>query len=319
MVEAWVPDSEVVGYEQLSIPLPDEPTYALEPEHSLVATLVRRNPPTGRRAVLYIHGWNDYFFQAHLGDAMAQDGYDFYALDLRRYGRSLRPRQLAGYIAKLDDYFVEIDAAVEALREGGHDDLVLMGHSTGGLVGALFAHARPGTFSALILNSPWLELQANPLLRPATQPVFSAAGAVAPTTTLAMADNGFYLRTISAEADGEWEYNRNLKGDPAFLVRFGWMAAILQGHSRVAAGLDIDCPVLVATSRRTDFRRTWDEALAHADTVLDVERIAERVARLGNLVVLVRIEGALHDVVLSAPEVRAEVFHQFATFLKAYA
>ena len=315
----WLPDSELVGYEQLTIGLPDEPTYALEPEHSLVATLVRRNQPVSTRAVVYIHGWNDYFFQEHLAEEMASLGYDFYALDLRRYGRSLRPKQLAGFIGNLDDYFVELDQTMALLRDTGHDDIVLMGHSTGGLVAVLYADQRPQALSALILNSPWLELQANPLLRPTTQPMFSAAGALARTAAVPMADNGHYARSISSDEDGEWTYNRNLKGDPAFLVRFGWMSAILQGHSRVAAGLEIDCPVLVAISSRTDFRRSWDEALMSADTVLDVDRIAERAVGLGGLVVLARIKDGLHDLVLSRPEVRARVFFEYARFLGAYA
>ncbi|NHB84178.1 alpha/beta hydrolase [Tessaracoccus sp. HDW20] len=281
--------------------------------------MIRRGQPTRARAVLYLHGWSDYFFQAHLGDEMDGLGYDFYAVDLRRYGRSLRSRQLAGYVAKLDDYFVELDAALEVLRDEGHDDIVLMGHSTGGLLACLYANERPGAFSALILNSPWLELQANPMLRSTTQPMFSAVGAVAPTTALPRADGTIYHRSISADADGEWVFNHNLKGDPAFLVRVGWLSAILQGHARVASGLDIDCPILLAVSKRTDFRRSWDESLLKADTVLDVERIAERVTRLGDLVVLTRIHDGLHDLVLSAPEVRTRVFLEYGRFLSVYA
>lgn len=318
-VPDWAPDSELDGYEQFTIELPEEPTYALEPEHSLVATLVRRASPGRSRAVFYVHGWSDYFFQSHLGDEMDALGYDFYAIDLRRYGRSLRPKQLAGYVSKLDDYFVELDAAIEAIRVDGHDEIVLMAHSTGGLIGALYANERPETFAAVILNSPWLELQANPMLRPTAQPMFTAAGAVAPTTVVPMADNGFYRRSISAAEDGEWDYNHNLKGDPAFHVRIGWLSAILQGHGRVAAGLHIDCPVLVATSVRTNFHRSWEDEMLSADTVLDVDRIAERASRLGNLVVLARIEDGLHDLVLSRPEVRASVFDQYRRFLDAYA
>ena len=52
----WLPDTELPGYELLPIPLPDEPTYALEPDGSLVATVVRRSHPVSRRAVLYVHG-----------------------------------------------------------------------------------------------------------------------------------------------------------------------------------------------------------------------------------------------------------------------
>ena len=64
----WSPDTELDGYEQLIFPLPGEPTYALEPENSLVATLVRRDGPRSRSALLYVLGWNDYFFQTHLAD-----------------------------------------------------------------------------------------------------------------------------------------------------------------------------------------------------------------------------------------------------------
>ncbi|MHA6512518.1 alpha/beta hydrolase [Tessaracoccus sp. Z1128] len=313
-----MPDGELPGYEQLVIPLPDEPTYALEPAGTLVATLVRRNEPTGGRAVLYVHGWNDYFFQAHLADEMAAQGYDFYAVDLRRYGRSLRSRQLAGYVANLTDYFRELDEALSVLVDEGHDRIVLMGHSTGGLVAALWAHERPGAFAALILNAPWLELQANSLLRPATQPVLSAARAVVATTVLPQVDSGFYRRCISRSEEGEWEYNLNLKGDKAFLIRVGWMAAILDGHARVAAGLAIDCPVLVAVSGRSDFRRAWDEGFKVADIVLDVERIAARAPQLGHLVVIARFPDALHDLVLSREDVRGRVFAEYARFLRCY-
>ena len=50
-----------------------------------VATLVHR-PAEGaaRGAVLYLHGFVDYFFQTHLAEFVTARGMDFYALDLRR-------------------------------------------------------------------------------------------------------------------------------------------------------------------------------------------------------------------------------------------
>ena len=65
-------------------------------EGEVVASLVRRQPsPAGARAVLYIHGYNDYFFQRHVADFYARQGISFYALDLRKHGRSLRSYQTA--------------------------------------------------------------------------------------------------------------------------------------------------------------------------------------------------------------------------------
>ena len=152
-----------------------------------------------------------------------------------------------------------------------------------------------------------------------TQPMFSAARAVVATTALPQMDTGFYRRTISKAEEGEWAYNANLKGDPAFLIRVGWMAAILEGHARVAAGLAIDCPVLVAISGRSDFRRVWAEEFRLADIVLDVDRIAARAPRLGPLVVIARFPDAVHDLVLSGIDVRAKVFAEYSRFLRCYA
>ena len=46
--------------------------------------------------------------------------------------------------------------------------------------------------------------------------------------------------------------------------------------------------------------------------------IAERAHCLGDLVVLVRIPDALHDLALSAPEVRARAFAEYSRFLRCY-
>jgi len=94
-----------------------------------VGTLLRKVPTGSSRAVLYLHGWNDYFFQTHLADYVAELGFDFYALDLRRYGRSLRNGHLRGFIADLDEYTAELDAASDVIG-AEHSSLVLMGHST---------------------------------------------------------------------------------------------------------------------------------------------------------------------------------------------
>ena len=75
-------------------------TVVLKPDYDgpVSATLIRRPPHRERDcAVLYLHGYVDYFFQAHLADyyqhtlagGQSGKGCDFFALDLRKYGRSL--------------------------------------------------------------------------------------------------------------------------------------------------------------------------------------------------------------------------------------
>ena len=59
------------NYQQQTFVMPDD--Y----EGKTVCTLVRKaQPQAGRKAILYIHGYNDYFFQAQLGDSVIAHGYN---------------------------------------------------------------------------------------------------------------------------------------------------------------------------------------------------------------------------------------------------
>ncbi len=111
---AWAPDVLGDEFEQLTLPL------GSDDEGEVVATLVRALPrrsawqralrwalgPGDAREladtdVLYVHGWSDYFFQKRLARFWTGRGARFFALDLRKYGRSLRPGQTPGYISDL--------------------------------------------------------------------------------------------------------------------------------------------------------------------------------------------------------------------------
>lgn len=314
----WKPDL-LVGFEQcpLNLNVSDDLVTG-DPPEGPSAVLVR---PVARarsdRAVLYVHGWNDYFFQRHVADYWTAQGYDFCALDLRRYGRSWVEGQMRGFTTRLSEYFEELDIALAVLRES-HRHVMLMAHSTGGLVAALYAHEHPESIDALVLNSPWLELQGGPLAR-ALGPVIKTLGSQRPTAVLPLPDADYYKKSLHASEHGEWDYDLALKSAPLAPIRVGWLRAVLQGHDRVAQGLAIDCPILVLCSARSDFSRKWSEELKSADIVLDVQQIAKRATNLGPVVTVVRIPGAVHDVTLSVKPVRLRTFAEIARWLRAYA
>jgi alpha-beta hydrolase superfamily lysophospholipase len=317
-VTTWHPDF-LEGYEVCDLPLPGVEPASGEPEDvELVATLVRRMPANrSRHAALYVHGWNDYFFQTHLADHLADLGFDFYAVDLRRYGRSLRRGHLRGFITDLDDYALEFDAAADLIAQD-HDQLMLIGHSTGGLITALWASQHSDRISGLVLNSPWLDLQGAAIVRTLGTPVIDALGSRSPTSVLRLPDLGFSARAVHTSLGGEWDYDLDLKMTPGPPIRVGWLRAILLGHQRVAAGLDIRVPVLVLASAATDFSRRWHEGLRTVDFVLDVDQIVARAVRLGPHVTVVRIAEGMHDLVLSAAHVRKVVLDEIGRFADGY-
>ena len=107
-MEPWQPDRYLAGFEALELRFPDD--Y----DGAVMATLVRL--PAGeapRGAVLYVHGFADYFFQRHMAERFAAEGYAFYALDLRKHGRSLLPHQHACFCKDIAEYFADISRAID--------------------------------------------------------------------------------------------------------------------------------------------------------------------------------------------------------------
>ncbi|WP_295839832.1 alpha/beta hydrolase [uncultured Microbacterium sp.] len=315
----WHPDILGDGFEQQTLPLGDDA------EGEVVATVVRARPHPGARLfgelrdtdVLYVHGWSDYFFQTRLARFFTDRGARFHALDLRKYGRSLRPGQSPGYVASLDVYDADIQAALDAMgtkREGRR--LLLLGHSTGGLTLTLWAARHPGVADGLVLNSPWLELQLGPLGRQALAPLVNARARIDPLGTHPVVDLGFYTRaqrdvgTLPESPEG-WRPSQGFSTHP------GWLAAIIAGHARVAAGVDVGCPALVLLSARSTVTPHWSDAMRASDSVLVVDDIARAATRIARTVTIARIDGALHDVFLSAPPARHAAYAALEDGLRA--
>lgn len=318
-MSCWEPDVLGPGYEACTLPLADDD------EGEVVATLVRHRPPSDEpvrpaRAVLYVHGWNDYFFQTGLAEYWAAQGAAFYALDLRKYGRSLRPHQTPNYVDDLATYDEDLAAALARIHRdlGRRARVLLMGHSTGGLVGVLWAQRHPGAVTGLVLNSPWLELTGSSVMRNLGTPLVQQLARTRPKAPVLTIDPGFYTRTISSELEGEWTYDARWRPTPFFPIRPGWLQAVLNGHAQVARGLDLTVPVLMAASARSVIGPRWREDMRETDTVLDVDLLARRAVLLGSVVTVVRIPGGLHDLTLSATPARERFYAELTRWLIAY-
>ncbi|MBG6225548.1 alpha-beta hydrolase superfamily lysophospholipase [Arthrobacter sp. CAN_A2] len=320
-------------------------TLQLEPddEGPRVATLVAYEPdappdaapdaagdaPGPARAVLYIHGFSDYFFHAELAEALSAQGWAFFALDLHKYGRSLLPGQTPGFARSLEEYDADLEAALAALRvrlatragrQGAASEprIVLMAHSTGGLTATLWAARNPGRIAALVLNSPWLDTQGSTLLRSAAQGILDTLSRRRPKTRLRLPELGFYFRSISDTLDGEWPIDAAWRPETGFPIRAGWLAAVLAGHAALARGVTVDVPVLVLCSTASVISATWNESMRESDIILDVVPMVRRAAELGHDVTIRRLPGALHDVFLSRPEVRGTAVRAAASWMDAH-
>lgn len=290
----WHPDRLLPGFESAEL------SFAPDYDGPVVSTLVR--PPRSAAkngAVLYVHGFIDYFFQRHMADRFAAQGYAFHALDLRKHGRSWRPHQHPNFCKSIDEYHADISAALGAIGE----PVLLVGHSMGGLVCALYAHGGKyrDRINALWLNSPFFDFNLSAIRRGMLL-VGAALGRVWPFLSDRHAVTPDYPKSIHRDYAGEWEFDLTLKPIEGFPAYYGWLAAIRDAQAKVHAGLSIACPVLSMHS---------DEA----DIVLDWRSIERWSRQLGENVTIRAFPGGLHDLVLSRKEIRDAVFEALFAWL----
>ncbi|MFH5877555.1 alpha/beta hydrolase [Arthrobacter sp. NA-172] len=246
----WQQDYLGTAFEVLELELsPDEegpvcatlirhvrPEAALPVPHGLLDSLTaftrrrrRRDVPVTEgppRGVLYLHGWADYFMQTELAEFLAASGFHFYALDMRKFGRSLRPGQTPGYTTDLSVYDEDLDAALLSIRQdiaertGSAEPptVHLLAHSLGGLVAALWADRNPGRIATLTLNSPWLELQGSSLIRSIAMHVVEPFARTDPKRPFRFPEMPAYWESVSNLAHGEWTWIPS--GGPRLLSRF---------------------------------------------------------------------------------------------------
>lgn len=312
---SWVADPLLgkSGYEVETVNQPDD--YS----GKVVSTVIRRLPEgkKPRKAVLYVHGYNDYFFQDSMGREFNDSGYGFYAVDLRKYGRSLLPGQHRYEVRDMAEYFADIDSAISRMRRDSVTDIVLMGHSTGGLITSLYMESAPAPeIKALILNSPFLDWNFTGFMRKAVIPLAAAAGKWLPDVYMSQGDDTAYGESLLKSLHGEWEFDTTLKLIHPAPISLGWVRAIDRGHKQlVENGRAIEVPVYLMRSRRSVYPDGWSLLASSGDAVLNVDSISARGRRMGYNVTEAIVDSGLHDLVLSRPRVRRAVYESMFRWL----
>jgi len=300
------------GYDATTLTFP--PDY----DGEVIATLVRRCANTAStKAILWVHGYTDYFFQKHVGDMSTERGYNFYALDLRKYGRSLREHHHPNLCKNIDEYFADISEALRIITDiEGNTWVAVTGHSTGGLTTSLYADAGDlhDRIDALFLNSPFFEWNVPPTLRTVIR-VLNGIAPLLPTIPLQTQDPVPFFESIHKDHHGEWDFDFNYRPLNGFPIYSGWTLAITKAHQRVREGLSIQCPVLVMCSDKVIHGAEYRPDFQTGDSVLDPAHIKAHAQYLGHNVEVVEFKNGLHDLYLSAPDVRTQVIDKTFAWL----
>lgn len=306
----WQPDILGDGFEMAFINHPAD--YSGKVRSTVIRKLATA---PSHKAILYVHGFSDYFLQKEMAQMFVDHGYNFYAIDLRKYGRSLLEGQRLFQVRDLHEYFPDIDSAVEIISADGTESIALLGHSTGGLTTSLYMSEKPSPLiKALMLNSPFLDWNMPTFMKKVIIPIASSFGRVFPNVKIHQEPDAGYANTLSAHHQGEWHYREDWKLDVLPDPDLGWIRAIYQGQKQLRRQ-SVKVPVLLMHSSCSVKKGVSKESYFHADAILDVETISYYGTRLGNDVTEVTFQDGLHDLVLSKKIIREQVYETMLSWL----
>lgn len=225
------------------------------------------------------------------------------------------PGQKMFQVRNLKEYFPDIDSALTVIRHTHHSEIILMGHSTGGLITSYYMSVNADSgVSALILNSPFLDWNLGKMEW--LTPLVSFWGKMFPDTKISQGHSTAYSESLLEGEHGEWNYNTAWKYQSSPDVDAGWVRAIEEAQEYLRKHpYSIEVPVLLMYSSQSVSGDNWSPEHNNGDGVLDVTDIKKYGMKLSHEVTCLKVTDGLHDLVLSKPGVRYPLYRYIFQWL----
>lgn len=267
-------------------------------------------PNSNTKAILYLHGYTDYFFQGQLAEHFDQLGLRFFALDLQGYGRSIRPNSLPNWCESMSQYHDDIHIALSEMHQKGITEVTILAHSTGALIASSYLSAQHEIseistphISGLILNSPFLALPFPPnIIKCMSLPIWLAVSLM-PFHFLPAKEISIYAQSIHKMFAGEWDYRLDWKPAQGFPLSFNWLKQVIMTQ-RALQQQELQLPTLMCHSNVTTRNTKTLEEIKQGDGVLNIDSMKLAARNTFTQLSCVEIEGGFHDLFLSPAHVR---------------
>lgn len=283
------------------------------------ATLIYKTVPNASKAVLYIHGFNDYFFNKEFAQKFVENGYSFFAIDLHHYGRNLTSHTKPYYFKNIDEFDDELTLAINHIKNDfAISNLTLYGYSQGALIASLYAN-RHHTIDQLIVDSAFFDFNFHPWIEKIALPLVAYVGKLFPEYKISSHSPNIFGQSLHKDFYGEWDFDLNLKhiktNAPIYL---GWIHAIYEAQKEIKKGINLNISVLNLYSTASSSESLTTQLLFTSDIVLDVKEMAlygKKLNEKSNLTTSIAIENAMHGVILSTPVVRENAYDKIFKWL----
>ena len=265
-----------------------------------------------KKLFFWVHGFNDYYYHYHIGDKLLSDSFDIYSISLRNYESSAKKRFC---VKDLYEYVEDIDNHLKLLVNN-YDEIILYGHSLGGLICSIYMYK--GIYNhkinKLVLNSPFFNFRVD-LLTSLIINYFS--GILRNLRYFNILDNikvsDFRGKDIYKEYIFEnYHFDRKLKINDIDIY-LDWILTVKYYQNELSK-LTLSVPTFVFCPSKN---ATNNDLLNNnfGDTILDVNDIFSFSCNLFQNLCFKNCDNSIHDVFVSKPDVVNNAYNYMIDWL----
>ena len=285
-------------------------------EDGTQTSLFYKKKNNNSKAILWIHGYNDYYYHFYIGELLLKEGYDIYAICLRRYEQNnLTPF----YTDDINEYIEDINNLFPIISKNNYKKILFYGHSTGALISILYCNY--GKFKnkidGLILNSPFFEFNLDSLSLFCLKYIVYYLGYYFPQF-LIRGKNENNINSLTSEIKKRFYIDYNKKFNYLPQVYFGWVRTIIMNQSKIQnKEINLKKPILILHSDKSIYP-SIDKTTENGDDTLNINDIIKYSKYIGNNVTRIEINNAIHDVFCSNIKSRNKAINEMFNWLNKF-
>lgn len=268
------------------------------------------------KCIIWIPGRNDYFFHYHFSSFYSE--YDIYSIMFKN--NHARRKDIIHHVDHLEEHFLEIDKIYENYDINNYDEVILYGHSTGGLLCILYNEQnKKNKINKLILNSPFLKFKGhwieNIFLNYIGWYLFNYIPDINISFTINK-PNSYALSLCN-----KYKINKKYKTYHNLPIISSWIINIMKHQNRISLNkIKINIPTIIFYCDKS-IKNNFTE---QGDSIINIEENLKQIPYLinDNLLHLKIIKNGRHDILCSDGDIHnnnsplGEIFYHIGNFLQ---
>lgn len=244
-----------------------------------------------KKAIFWISGYCDYYYHYHIGELFNNNGYDIFAISLRRCADANITDNLYNYSNNFNEYLEDINKQLKYIKSKyKYEKIILHGFSNGGLISTYYMHRYPNSFDGLILHSPFFDFKTKKINRLFGLYILYYIGLIFPYFILRY-QNKNKTNFTNNQIIKRFYMNPKYKSDMPNMIYAAFISEVINIQTKIHnKEVNIEKPILSIFCDKTVGKKE-----INGENLLKIEDMEKYSDYIGENVTKIKIKNGAHD------------------------